>query len=144
MCFICSHKRVGIRKDYGTFLEQGVRREPQSSFLNTNTSFAKGPGMWTPLYRTGGTYPQNCVMETPRFSFSELHLGQFPDSVDFQCWKVNFKTDVCANTPCPTLTMSWIKEVEMSTSMDDFMTSQWIEGKVIPDFEMLDAKMRLH
>ena len=83
-----------------------------------------------------------CMMDTPRHPISELHLGKIPDSMDVQCWKVNFKTEVCANTPCPTLTMSWIKEVETATSIDDLMTSQSIEGRRdFPDFEMLDAKI---
>ena len=27
---------------------------------------------------------------------SELHLGTFSDSLEFQSWKVNFKTEICA------------------------------------------------
>ena len=81
------------------------------------------------------------MMETSRYSFSELHFGKFPDSVDFQCGKVNFKTEVCANTPCPVLTMSWIKAVETATSNDDLMTAQSTEGKDFPDLEMLGAKI---
>ena len=33
--------------------------------------------------RSGGTYSQNCVMKTPRFAFSELHFGEFPDQMTF-------------------------------------------------------------
>ena len=114
-------------------LEQGerVRPEPQSCTIRT-PRFAQVPG---PLYRTGGTYFQNCMMETPRCSISELHLGILPDPVDVQCWKVNFRTEVRANTHCPTLTMSWIKEVEAAQSIDDLMTSQPIEHRDFPDFE---------
>ena len=42
---------------------------------------------------------------------------------------------------CPTLTMSWVKEVERATSIANLMTSQSIEGKVFLIFEMLDAKV---
>ena len=35
----------------------------------------------------------------------------------------------------------WIKEVEKATSIDDPMTSQSVEGKVFPEFEMLDARV---
>ena len=80
-------------------------------------------------------------MEAPRYSISELHLVKFPDSSGFQCWRVNFRTKVCANTPFLQLTMSWIKEVEIATSIEDLMTSQSTEGKDFPDFEMLDAEI---
>ena len=36
--------------------------------------------------------------------------------------------------------MLWIKEVEVAKPVDDLMTSQSIEGYVLLDFEMLDAK----
>ena len=81
------------------------------------------------------------MMENRRHPISELHFGKFPNSVDLQCWKANFKTEVCANSPCPTITMSWIKEVKIGKSIDDLVTSQSIEGRDFPDFEMLDAKI---
>ena len=71
-------------------------------------------------------------MENPRNQISELQFGKFPDAVEFQCWKVNFKTEVCANSLHPTLTMSWIKRQ---------MTSQSFEGRQFTDFVMLDAKI---
>ena len=37
--------------------------------------------------------------------------------------------------------MLWIKEVEVAKSVDDFLTSQSIEGRYDFDFEMLDAKI---
>ena len=55
-------------------------------------------------------------METPRYAFSELHFGEFPDPDDFQCRRVNFKTEVCVSTSTPQLTMSWINDVEMAGS----------------------------
>ena len=126
----------------GNILEhgEGVRREPQSSTIPT-PRFTRKHETWALLHRTGGTHSQYCMMETPKCSISELHIGKFPDSVGFQCWKVSSKTEVCANTPCPMLTMSWIREVEMATSIDDLMTSQSIKGKISLIFEMLDAKI---
>ena len=44
-------------------------------------------------------------MEYPRFPISELHLAKFPDSMEFESWKVNFKTEVCAKTANPQITM---------------------------------------
>ena len=68
-------------------------------------------------------YPQNCMMETPRYTISELHFSKFPDSGDFQCWTGNFKTEVCVSAPFPQITMSWINEVEMAKSIDDVLKS---------------------
>ena len=34
-------------------------------------------------------------METPKYTTSKLQFGKFPDSGDFQCWRVNFKAEVC-------------------------------------------------
>ena len=93
-------------------------------------------------FHIGGTYSQNDVMNYQRYPVSERHLGKFPDSVDFQCWKVNFKTKVCAISSHPTITMSWIKEAEIAKSIDDLMTSQSIEGRSnFPDFDVLGAKV---
>ena len=50
-------------------------------------------------------------------------------------------TEVFVNTPCPQLTMSWIKEVEIAKSIDNLMTSQSIKGKHFPDYDILDAKI---
>ena len=54
---------------------------------------------------------------------------------------VNFRTEVCANTPCAKLTMPCIKEVEIAKSIHDLSTTQSIERKHFPDCEMLDAKI---
>ena len=69
------------------------------------------------------------MMENQRNSISDLHFGKFPDSLDFQCRKVNFKTEVCSDSVWPTVTMLWNKEVEIAKSVDDLMTSQSIEGR---------------
>ena len=44
------------------------------------------------LIQTGGTYSHGGTMDNPRVPISELHLGKFPASMEFQSWKVNFKT----------------------------------------------------
>ena len=80
-------------------------------------------------------------METLRYAISELHFWKFPNPDDFQCWRVNFKTELCVCTPFPQFTMSWVNEVEMGGSTDDLMASQSIRGKTFPDFEMLDARI---
>ena len=66
-------------------------REPQHSFVPL-PRFQSGGGL---LNHTGGTYSHSGMIDYPRFPMSELHLGKFPDSWEFQSWKVNFKTEVC-------------------------------------------------
>ena len=54
------------------------------------------------------------MMDDPKFPISEMHLGKFPDSLEFQSWEVNFKTEVSAKSAFPHITMHWIKEVEIA------------------------------
>ena len=69
-----------------------------------------------------------------------MHLGKFQDSLEFQSWKVNFKTQVCAKSAFLYNTMHWIKEVEMAKSIDDLLTSLSITWrKDFTDYDMLDA-----
>ena len=73
-------------------LESEMRREP----LNTSIPvprFQCGGGL---IKQTGGTYSHGGMIDYPRFPISKLHLGKFPDSLKFQCWKVNFKSNVCS------------------------------------------------
>ena len=80
------------------------------------------------------------MIDYPFFSTAELNLGNFPDSVEFQSWKVNFKTEVCSKTADPHLTMHWIKEVEIAKSIDELLTSRSIVGRNdFHDYDMLDA-----
>ena len=80
------------------------------------------------------------MIENPRHPVSEMHLGKFLDSVNLQCWKVHCKTEVCANSSHLTITMSWIKEVELAKSTDDLFASQSIEGcSDFLDLEMLTS-----
>ena len=75
-------------------------------------------------------------------AIAESHFGKFPDPDDFQCWRVNFKTEVCVSASTPELNMSWINEVEMAGFLDDLVTSQSIEvQRDFADFEMLDARI---
>ena len=84
------------------------------------------------------------MMDDPRFPISGMHLGKFLDSLAFQSWKVNFKTEVCSKTADPHLTKHWIKEVETAKSIDDPMTSRSIvERSDFTDYDMLDAASAL-
>ena len=120
--------------------EEGVRKELHNRSTPT-PRFASTFTTWNLLHRTGGTYSQNEMEEKPRNQISELHFVEFPDSSDFQCWKVNFKTEVCSNSGYLTIAMLGIKEEEIAKSVDDLLTSQSIEGRDFPDLKMLDAKI---
>ena len=81
-------------------------------------------------------------MGNPRNEISELHFGTFPDSVYFQCWKPNFKTEVCANSGCPTAAFFWDPRRRDSQIIGRSCDAA-VDGKArVPlDFEMLDAKI---
>ena len=99
--------------------------------------FHRGDGL---LNHTGGTYSHNGIMDYPRIPTTEMHLGKLPDPVEFQSWKVNFKTEVCTRTADPQITMQWIKEVEIAKSIDELMTSRSIvERDDFPHFDLLHA-----
>ena len=92
------------------------------------------------LNQTGGTCSHGGMIANPRFPISELHLGEFPDSMEFHSWKVNFKNEVCTRTANPQITVHWIKEVEIAKSIDELMTSGSIVGQNdFPDYDVLDA-----
>ena len=55
----------------------GVKRESLSSSTPT-PRFNQGI-----LSHTGGTYSFNGMMDYPRYPISEMHLGKFPDSLEF-------------------------------------------------------------
>ena len=91
---------------------------------------------------TGGTCSHGCMIDYPRFPISALHPGKILTLWNFKSWKVHFKTEVCAKSVDPHLTMHWIKEVETAKSIDELMTSRSImERTYFPDYDMLDAKI---
>ena len=60
--------------------------------------------------------------------------------MEFESWKVNFKTEACSKTADPHLTTHWITEVEMAKSIDELVTSRSIVGRTdFPDYDMLNA-----
>ena len=113
-----------------------MRRELQNSTIPV-PRFQSGGGL---LSHTGGTHSHGGMIDYPRFPIPELHLGKFPDSVEFRSWKANFQTEVCSKSADPHLTMHWIKEVEMAKSIDELLTSRSIVGRNdFTDYGMVDA-----
>ena len=98
--------------------------------LNTSmpsSHFQSRKGM---LSHTGGTYSHSGMMDFPRTHIAKWNLGIFPNSVEFQSWKDNFRTEVCLRTADPQITMFWIKEVEIAKSIDELMTSRLIVSTI--------------
>ena len=109
----------------------------ESSNTDPSHHFQSGSGMLT---LTGGTCSHSGMMDYPRIPISEMCLGTFLDSMDFQSWKVNFSAVVCLRIADPRITMLWIEEVEIAKSIDELMTSRSITGqRDFPDYDMLDA-----
>ena len=79
-------------------------------------------------------------MDYPRFPILEMRLRNFPHSMKFQSWKVNFKTEVFSKTADLHLTMQWITEVEIANSIEELLTSRTIVGRTdFADDDKLDA-----
>ena len=89
---------------------------------------------------TGVTHSHIGMMDYARCPISEMHLGKFSLSKEFQSSKVNFKTEVFSQSADPHLTMHWIEEVERAKSIDELLTSRSIVGRRdFTDCDMLDA-----
>ena len=106
---------------------RGVRQEPQSSSTPT-PRFNQEVATLNPIGHTGRTYSHGGMMYYPIFPISEMHLGKFPDSLEFQSWK-DFKTEVCSKSAVLHITMQWFKEVKTAKSNDELMTSRSIVGR---------------
>ena len=59
----------------------------------------------------------------------------------FQCWKTSFKAEVCSCSGYLSEAMRWIKEGQVTDSVDDLKTSQSIRGDRFPNIQTLDAKI---
>ena len=121
-----------------------MKRAPQNSSVLV-ARFQSGGGL---LNHAGGTYSHSGMIDYShsgmidytRIPISELHLGKFPDSMEFQSWKVNIKPELCSKSADPDLRMLWSKEIEIAKSIGELMTSQSIVVRThFPDYDMLDA-----
>ena len=81
------------------------------------------------------------ILRRENFQRMMDHFDKFPDPATFVCWKIRFKTEVCACSQFPTEAMLLIKEVELVESVDDLKSSRSIKGTHGPDFESLDARI---
>ena len=123
----------GLRPD---LLGNTTQSETQDSSMLL-PHFQSGDGL---LNHAGRTCSHGGMIDYKSFPISELHLGTFLDSKEFQSWKAIFKTEVCSKSADHHLAMHWIKEVEVAKSIDELMTSRSIVGRTdFPDYDMIDA-----
>ena len=120
-----------------TARKERERKRDSLNALNQSPHFHGRSGM---LNHIGGTYSHGGMMNYPTIPLSEWNLGKVPDSMEFQSWKCNFRPEDCSRTADPQVTMFWIKEVEIATSIDELVTSRSNTGQPnFPDFNVLDA-----
>ena len=100
-----------------------------------------GPSAKNSVLFSGGDASKNYRADQQRLQISDLHFDKFPTPATFACWKIRFKTEVCTCSQFPTEAMQWIKEVELVDSVDDLRSSSSTRGILMPDFEVLDARI---
>ena len=88
-----------------------------------------------------GRFSKKYWADQQRLQISDPHFDKFTTSATFACWKIRFKTEVCACSQFPTRAMLWIKEVEMVESVDELKSSSSTRGISMPNFEVLDARI---
>ena len=108
---------------------------------NQDLRCQSGPSAKDSVIFSGGDNPKNYGAEKRRLQISDLHFDKFPTPATFACWKIRFKTEVCACSQFPTEAMQWIKEVELVDSVDELRSSSSIRGISRPSFEVFDARI---
>ena len=88
-----------------------------------------------------GRFSKDFGADQQQLQISDPHFDNFSTSASFACWKIRFKTEVCACSQFLTEAMPWIKEVELVESVDDLKSSCSLRGIQMPNFEALDAKI---
>ena len=77
--------------------------------------------------------------------YFDIAVQQIPHAVYiFFCWRTHFKTEVCSGSSRPLEAMSWVKEVEMETSVGDPNTLRSITGRIHPNFETMDSNIAIN
>ena len=107
---------------------------------NQDLRCQSGPSVKNSVTFSGGDSSKNYGADQQRLQISDLH-DKFPTPATFACWKIRFKTEVCTCSKFPTKAMQWIKEVELVDSVDELRTSSSIRGILMPNFEVLDARI---
>ena len=80
-----------------------------------------GPSAKNSVIPGDGKFSKNngADQDQQRLQISDPHFDKFTTPATFACWKIRFKTEVCACSQFPAEAMHWIKEVELVDSVDD-------------------------
>ena len=113
-----SRNLASFSQDLRPDISETAKRYMKRESLNTPIQSPHFQSRSVFLDHTGGTNSFIVVMDYPRVLITEWNLRTFPDSMEFQSWLLDFRTDVCMRTAEPQVTMLWIKEVEVAKSSD--------------------------
>ena len=130
---------------WGTTIEEPLHmstaekseRQEQSQDLRCQS----GPSAKDSVIFSEGDSSKNYGADQQRLQISDLHFDKFPTQATFACWKIRFKTEVCTCSQFPTEAIQWIKEVELVDSVDELKSSSSVRGILMPNFEVLDARI---
>ena len=118
-----------------------VASERQTPDTALDSRCQSGPTARNSFDPKEGRFSKDFGTDQQRLQISDPHLDKFTTSATFACWKIRFKTEVCACSQFLAEAMPWIKEVEMVESVDDLKPSCSIRGAHGPNFELLDARI---
>ena len=78
-----------------------------------------GPSARNSFEPNEGRFSKDHGADQQRLQISDVHFHKFTNPATFACWKIRFKTEVCACSQFPTEATLWIQEVELVDSVDD-------------------------
>ena len=122
-------------------LHSSTVEKSQRPEQNQDLRCQSGPSAKDSVIFSGGDSSKNYGADQQRLQILDLHFDKFPTPATFACWKIRFKTEVCTCSQFPTEAMQWIKEVEMVDSVDELRSSSSIRCILMPNFEVLDARI---
>ena len=122
-------------------LTEGTKNGDVSDLESSEIGGQTGPSAKDSVIFSGGDSSKNYGADQQRLQISDLHFDKFPTPATFACWKIRFKTEVCTCSQLPTEAMQWIKEVVLVDSVDELRSSSSIRGILMPNFEVLDARI---
>ena len=76
---------------HSSTVEKSERQEQDQ-----NLRCQSGPSAKDSVILSGGDYSKNYGADQQRLQISDLHFDKFPTPATFACWKIKFKTEVCA------------------------------------------------
>ena len=119
----------------------GVPEESERQTKTQDQRCQSGQSAKSSVIFSGGDSFKELWADQQRLQISDLHFDKFPTLATFACWRIRFKIEVCTCSQFLTEALHWIKEVEIVDSVDDLMSSSSFRGILMPNFEVLDARI---